>query len=152
MRVKIDFQLNRRFGVVERLIFRLILNGFNNAREMELALPLFSDAVIANAVRHLANEQIISVDVETGKLSLSEAIVAFIAMCHQQSFEIELPFSLEIVLKEKGIEVFDNDNSMPGTIRLKGALIQELLPNVKLDFYRYSLDFIILPDGGISNE
>ena len=152
MRVKIDFQLNRRFGVVERLIFRLILNGFNNAREMELALPLFSDAVIANAVRHLANEQIISVDVETGKLSLSEAIVAIIAMCHQQSFEIELPFSLEIVLKEKGIEVFDNDNSMPGTIRLKGALIQELLPNVKLDFYRYSLDFIILPDGGISNE
>lgn len=33
MKVRIDFQLNRRFGVVERLVFRLVLNGFNNARE-----------------------------------------------------------------------------------------------------------------------
>ncbi len=60
MKVKIDFQLNRRFGVVERIIFRLVLNGFSNAREIELALPIFSDAVIANAIRHLVNEQIIA--------------------------------------------------------------------------------------------
>lgn len=150
MKVKVDFQLNRQFGVMERVIFRLVLNGFCSAREIELALPIFSDAVIANAVRHLVNEQIISADVETGTFSLSEAMVAVIAMCQQRSFELEIPASLETEMQEKGIEVFDN--SMPEAIELKDALIQELLPNVKLDFYRYSLDFIILPEGGVANE
>lgn len=150
MKVKVDFQLNRRFGVIERLIFSLVLNGFYSAREIELALPIFSDAVIANAVRHLVNEQIISADVETGTFSLSEAMVAVIAMCQQKSFDLEIPASLETEIQEKGIEVFDN--SMPETIELKDALIQELLPSVKLDFYRYSLDFIILPEGGVANE
>lgn len=150
MKVKADFQLNRRFGVVERLIFRLVLNGFYSAREIELALPIFSDAVIANAVRYLVNEQIISTDVETGTFSLSEAMVAVIAMCKQKSFDLEIPASLEIEIQEKGIEIFDN--SKPETIELKDALIQELLPNVKLDFYRYSLDFFILPEGGVANE
>ena len=145
MKVKVDFQLNRGFGVVERLIFRLVLNGFYSAREIEIALPIFSDAVIANAVRHLVNEQIISADVETGTLSLSEAIVAVIAMCQQQSFELAIPTSLETVLLEKGIEI--SENSIPEAIGLKDALIQELLPNVKLDFYHYSLDFIILSEG-----
>ena len=69
MKAKIDFQLNRQFGVVERIIFRLVLNGFTNAREIKLSLPLFSDAVIANAVRHLVNEQIISADIGTAKKS-----------------------------------------------------------------------------------
>lgn len=150
MKVKVDFQLNRRFGVIERLIFSLVLNGFYSAREIELALPIFSDAVIANAVRHLVNEQIISADVETSTFSLSEAMVAVIAMCQQKSFDLEIPASLETEIQEKGIEVFDN--SMPETIELKDALIQELLPSVKLDFYRYSLDFIILPEGGVANE
>lgn len=37
-------------------------------------------------------------------------------------------------------------------LKIMHALIQELLPNAKLDSYRNSLNFIILPDGGISNE
>ena len=150
MKVRIDFQLNRRFGVVERLIFRLVLNGFNNAREIRLSLPIFSDAVIANAVRHLVTEQIVSADVETGTLSLSEALVAIIAMCQKQAFEIDCPSSLEEVLQEEGIEVFDNRISE--AVALKDAIIQELLPNIKLDSYRYSLDFIILRQGGEIDE
>ena len=126
MKVRIDFQLNRRFGVVERLVFRLVLNGFNNAREIRLSLPIFSDAVIANAVRHLVTEQIISADVETGTLSLSEGLVAIIAMCQKQTFEIDCPLSLEEAMLEKGIEIFDN--RIPEAVALKDAIIQELLP------------------------
>ncbi len=146
MKVKIDFQLNRRFGIVERLIFRLVLNGFSNAREIGLALPIFSDAVMANAARHLVNEQIISADVETGTLSLSEAMVAIIAMCQKQSFEIDVPESLE------GDVIRISDNSIPEAVELKCAIIQALLPEVRLDLYRYSLDFIIFPARGASNE
>lgn len=150
MKVRIDFQLNRRFGVVERLVFRLVLNGFNNAREIRLSLPIFSDAVIANAVRHLVTEQIISADVETGTLSLSEGLVAIIAMCQKQTFEIDCPLSLEEAMLEKGIEIFDN--RIPEAVALKDAIIQELLPKIKLDSYRYSLDFTILRRGGETDE
>ena len=150
MKVRIDFQLNRRFGVVERLVFRLVLNGFNNAREIRLSLPIFSDAVIANAVRHLVTEQIISADVETGTLSLSEGLVAIIAMCQKQTFEIDCPLSLEEAMLEKGIEIFDK--GIPEAVALKNTIIQELLPKIKLDSYRYSLDFTILRRGGETDE
>ena len=150
MKVRIDFQLNRRFGVVERLVFRLVLNGFNNAREIRLSLPIFSDAVIANAVRHLVTEQIISADVETGTLSLSEGLVAIIAMCQKQTFEIDCPLSLEEAMLAEGIEIFDN--RIPEAVALKDTIIQELLPNIKLDSYRYSLDFTILRRGGETDE
>ena len=150
MKAKIDFQLNRQFGVVERIIFRLVLNGFTNAREIKLSLPLFSDAVIANAVKHLVNEQIISADIGTGTLSLSDALVAIIAMCQEKSFEITVPDFLEKTMVAGGIEVFDNQ--IPEVVILKERIIQELLPDIKLDSYRYSLDFIILPLGGLANE
>ena len=150
LKVNIDFQLSRRFGVVERLIFRLVLNGFCNAREIKLSLPIFSDAVIANAVRNLVNEAIISSDIETGALFLSEAIVAVIAMCREQSFEINLPEPLKTMIMHKGFEIIDNSNRQ--AIELKYALIQELLPNINLDSYRYSIDFIILPQKEGMNE
>lgn len=150
MKVNIDFQLSRRFGVVERLIFRLVLNGFCNAREIKLSLPIFSDAVIANAVRNLVNEAIISSDIETGALFLSEAIVAVIAMCQEQSFEVNLPEPLKTMIMRKGFEIIDNSNRQ--AIELKYALIQELLPNINLDSYRYSIDFIILPQKEGINE
>lgn len=148
MKVKIDFQLNRRFGVVERIIFRLVLNGFSNAREIELALPIFSDAVIANAIRHLVNEQIIAANVETGTLSLSEAVVAIIVMCNKRSLEIEIPTSLESEILHEEINVYNNN--IPEALRLKNAIMQELLPDVKLDSYCNSLDFVLSPQRGCS--
>lgn len=148
MIAKIDFQLSRRFGVVERIVFRLVLNGFCNVREIRFSLPIFSDAVLANAVRHLINEQIITADVETGTLSLSEAVVAIIAMCQKHSLDIDIPSVLEDELTQEGIGVFNN--SISEAVELKDAILQELLPNVRLDSYRYSLDFIILPQGGYS--
>lgn len=147
MKAKVDFQLNRRFGVVERIVFRLVLYGFCNVREIRFSLPIFSDAVLANAVRHLVNEQILTADVETGTLSLSEALVAIIAMCQKQSLDIDIPSDLEDEMTKEGIGVFNN--SIPEAVELKDAILQELLPNVRLDAYRYSLDFIILPQRGV---
>ena len=146
MKVKIDFKLNRRFGVVERLIFRLVLNGFTNAREIRLSLPIFSDAVIANAIRSLVNEQILSADVESGSLSLSDAMVAIIAMCNESNSEINIPTAFIELAEQSGILI--DDNRIPETIMLKDAIVRELLPNIKLDTFRYSLDFIIRPDKG----
>ena len=108
MKIKIDFKLNRRFGVVERLIFRLVLNGFTNAREIRLSLPIFSDAVIANAIRSLVNEQILSADVESGSLSLSDAMVAIIAMCNESNSEMNIPTAFIELAEQSGILIDDN--------------------------------------------
>ena len=42
MRVRIDFQLNRQFGIIENVIFRFVLNGFRDSNEIARALPLFA--------------------------------------------------------------------------------------------------------------
>ena len=55
MTVQIDFALNRRFGVVEQTIFRLVLNGLTNIQQISNLLWIFSDEVIANAIRKLVN-------------------------------------------------------------------------------------------------
>ena len=69
-------------------------------------------------------------------------------MCQKQSLEIDIPSLLENEIVQGEIEVFDN--SIPEAVELKDAIIQELLPNVRLDLYRYSLDFIISPQRGCS--
>lgn len=54
-------------------------------------------------------------------------------------------------LQNIGDEVGEADITVyriPETIMLKDAIVRELLPNIKLDTFRYSLDFIIRPDKG----
>lgn len=102
MKVKIDFQLNRQFGVVENIIFRLILNGFTDSREIARALPLFSDSVIANGIKHLVNRQILAANIEASKLYLSEPLVAIIDMCLKNTYEIDVPAELEGYIKGVG--------------------------------------------------
>ena len=128
MTVKIDFSLGRRFGVVEQTIFRLVLNGLTDAKQISNLLWVFSDVAIANALRKLVNQQIISVDIESRKLSLSDAVVALIEICSHSSFEIDIPN--EILL------VADNaDYSIEKTaIEAKTAILVEFLPKVKRSF------------------
>lgn len=128
MTVKIDFSLGRRFGVVEQTIFRLVLNGITDAKQISNLLGVFSDVVIANALRRLVNQQIISVDIESRKLSLSDAVVALIEICTHSSFELNIP--------DENLLVADNaDYSIEKTaIEAKTAILVELLPKVKRSF------------------
>ena len=65
MEIKIDFRLNKRFGVIERTVFRFVLNGFKDAVEISDAMPIFSDVVIANTIRNLVNNQIITASTDS---------------------------------------------------------------------------------------
>lgn len=156
MQVKIDFNLSRRFGAAERIIFGLVMRGFSNAREIFLALPLFSDAVIANAIRNLVNQQILSADIETGTLSLSEPVVAIIDMCLERSFDVEIPESLSENITHDGI-LLQVEGWMPEelqreVVHTKEAILREMLPDVKLDLYRYTFDFVIRQGRGEVDE
>ncbi len=150
MKVKIDFQLNRQFGVVENIIFRLVLNGFTDSREIAKALPLFSDSVIANGIKHLVNRQILAADIEVGKLYLSEPLVAIIDMCIENTYEINVPDELKGYITGEGLMISgitDEENHS-----LKQAVLFELLPGIRLDMYVDSIDFVLCEERGYQHE
>lgn len=150
MRIRIDFQLNRQFGVVERIIFRLVLNGFTDSGEIAKALPLFSDSVIANGIKHLVNRQVLAADIEAGKLFLSEPLVAIIDMCLENTYEIDAPAELEGSIKGDGLMISGITDEESHS--LKQAVLFELLPGIKLDMYVDSLDFVLCEERGDQHE
>ena len=150
MKVKIDFQLNRQFGVVENIIFRLILNGFTDSREITKALPLYSDSVIANGIKHLVNRQILAADIEASKLYLSEPLVAIIDMCLENTYEIDVPAELESYIKGDGLMI--SGISDEESHSLKQAVLFELLPGIRLDMYVDSIDFVLCEERGDQHE
>lgn len=150
MKVKIDFQLNRRFGVVENIIFRLVLNGFTESNEIAKALPLFSDSVIANGIKHLVNSQLLAANIEAGKLYLSEPLVAIIDMCLENTYELDVPAELEDYIKGDGLMIsgYSDEESQS----LKRAVLFELLPGIRLDMYVDSIDFVLSEERGDQHE
>jgi hypothetical protein len=135
MNVRIDFSLNRRFGMVEQIIFRLILNGLTSAQQISNLLWIFSDEVIANAIRRLVNQQIVSADVDSRTLSRSDAVFAVIETCLTNSYDIIMPETLANTMSDGVLFITD--------IKTKEAIIAQLLPGIKLDFLAKSLDFNI---------
>lgn len=135
MKVRIDFSLNWRFGVVEQTIFRLILNGLTSARQISNLLWIFSDEVIANAIRRLVNQQIVCAVVDSRTLSLSDAVFAVIETCLNNSYDIIMPETLANTMSDGILLITD--------IKTKEAIISQLLPGIKLDFLAKSLDFSI---------
>lgn len=145
MRIRIDFQLNRQFNVVEKIIFRLVLNGFKDSREIAEVLLVFSDSVVANGIKHLVNRQILVADIEGRKLSLSEPLVAIINMCLKNTYEINVPTKLEGSIKGGGVIISGIDKE---SFSLKQAILYQLIPGVKLDMYVDSLDFVLYEERG----
>lgn len=146
MRVRIDFQLNRQFGIVENVIFRFVLNGFTDSNEIAKALPLFSDSVIANGIKHLVNRQILTANIEAGSLYLSEPLVAIIDMCIENTFEIDVPAELKSYIAGDGLMISSIADEESHS--LKQAVLFELLPGVRLDMYVDSLDFVLCEERG----
>jgi hypothetical protein len=141
MKVRIDFSLNRRFGVVEQTIFRLILNGLTSAQQIRKLLWIFSDEVIANAIRRLVNEQLVCAIVESRTLSLSDAVLAVIETCLKNSYDIIIPDTLANTMSDEILLI--TDNKMEEAIIVKKAIIAQLLPGIKLGFLANSLDFSV---------
>ncbi len=150
MRIRIDFRLNRQFGVVERIIFRLVLNGFSDLNGIAEILPLFSDVVIANGIKHLVNSQLLAADIGAGKLYLSEPLVAIIEMCLENTYEIDASTELEEYIKGDGLMISSITDEE--SLSLKQAILFELLPGIKLDMYVASLDFVLCEARGNHHE
>lgn len=136
MEVKFDFTLNSRsFGVVEQVIFKLVLRGISSAQGISELLWIFSDDVKAAAIQKLVNRQVLRADLASSKLYLSEGIVAIIGACHDCTYTVEIP---EILLA----------HATDGTVLVKdrqvvAAILDQILPDISVDFFAPVLFFSI---------
>lgn len=150
MRIKFDFQLSHHFGVVERILFNLVLNGFTDVQEIREAIPIFSDVVLANGMKHLVNKQILNIGIDNNRLSISEPILAIICSCIENTFDIEVEENIKELITVEGVSL----DSVGGHVskEMKISILNTLVPNVNLHLYRNSIDIILLDaDRGNNN-
>lgn len=140
MIIKTDFILSKQFGAVERIIFNMVLLGYGKTNEYSTALPIFSDEVIANAVKHLVNQQLLALNVESCILSLSEPVKTLIKVCHDSEHNIDIP---DVLIEQMEKDCIVIDNSTSERIKSKELIMRELLPDVNLDFLVGSIDFCL---------
>ena len=140
MKINIDFSLSGRFDVVEQTIFRLVIGGVKDVRTIVALLSIYSDEVIANAIRKLVNYQILSANIEARTLSVSEVLLALMEKCIQQSGQLEL--SIETGIPSDQNKVFITDEVC------KRQILNALLPEIKTGFLAKSLAFVIDEEGG----
>ncbi|RXE60442.1 hypothetical protein [Acetivibrio mesophilus] len=143
MKVKFDFTLSQRFGVVERTVFELVLRGLTSAKQISSIMWVFSDEVIASAFQKLVNLQILCADLEAQTLALSEPVQALIEKCLENSYDLEIPDNL--------INLMLDDRLIIDDPKTKAVIIAQLLPGIKLGFLINSLD-ISISVGGEGDE
>lgn len=83
--ITIDFKLNRRYTPVEEAAFRLVGLGCTSLGEMVDILYLFSEEIIAKAIEHLVNDQLLSIDLSSGSLSYTPLVEKLFHSCSQQA-------------------------------------------------------------------
>ena len=140
MAFRIDVDLSNRFGVVEKTIFRLVLNGFTNAKDIADALTIFSNAVVGNGIKNLVNSQMLSVDFKDNSLSVAEPLVALLDKCNDKWFSADIPDDLLNTTEDGVIPILNNQLGY----RIKETLISELIPEINVDYYASYLNVYIV--------
>lgn len=141
MIIKIDFSLSpRRYQTVEQTIFRLVLGGLVETQTIATLLCIYSDDVIANAVKKLVNYQILAANLEMRTLSLSAPLLALTEACLEHTHTVDIP---DIILQnaEEG-KIYVTDDTV------KQQILEVLLPDVRVGFLVRSLDFVLYSQGG----
>lgn len=142
MKINLDFTLSWRFSVVEKTIFRLILNGVSNAQHISDLLRIFSEEVIADSIRKLVNQQLIYANINARTLSVSEPVLAIIETFISNTYDLDIHENLINCLLEENLIISEQS--------LKEAILGQLLPGIKLGFLADSLDLIIYKRGEIN--
>ncbi|EUB31094.1 hypothetical protein [Olsenella uli] len=148
MKLHVDISLSKGFGVVERTVFRLVLNGYTDASEITIALSLFSRPVVANAIRHLVNRQILTIDMASGQLGIAKPFVAVMNVCLEEDICLEVPDELRMAIKRGGVLLdsgtsHETHQAKSELRQLKASLLEHLVPVVNLWHYVDSLDFTL---------
>lgn len=136
MKIKIDFQLSNQFNCLEKIIFKFVLNGFRNGKKIAEILPLCSDVVIAQGIKHLVNQQILEVKKEKGELFLSASLLAIMRKCYDNNFTLQISDSITSHLADGNYIVIEDNY-------IKKSIISEILPGVSLGLNCNAIDLIL---------
>ena len=143
MSVRIDFTLSNRFSAVEQAIFRLVIDGVRDVNTITALLSVYSDEVIANAIKMLVNYQILRANIESRTLALSDTIVALI----DQSLEQSKTLTIEDFELIGSLSTADDRLEEKEKYQIKHQLLSTLLPGVNIGFLVKSLEFTIYQRG-----
>ena len=143
MSVRIDFTLSNRLSAVEQAIFRLVIDGVRDVNTITALLSVYSDEVIANAIKMLVNYQILRANIESRTLALSDTILALIDQCLEQSNTLTIE-DFEFI---GSLSTADNRLEEKEKYQIKHQLLSTLLPGVNIGFLVKSLEFTIYQRG-----
>lgn len=143
MKLKYDFVLSHRFGVLEKLIYRMVINGVSSVEVITSLLPIFSEEVIALSIRKLVNAQMLTADIGTKTVSLSDVSLLLIDACAGKEFDVDVSDEFNKELSEANIVTIDDP-------KVTAVILKNMLPDVRTSFLSGKLDFVVLR--GESNE
>ncbi|MBQ6343426.1 MAG: hypothetical protein IJI41_09905 [Anaerolineaceae bacterium] len=139
MNVSLDFSLSAQYSVVEQTIFRLVMEKVRDVKTITDLLCVYSNDVIANAIKKLVNDQILRANIETRTLSISDPVMAIIEECLKQSQNLDWPDDSNLILQDSMLIITDNN--------IKRQILHTLLPEVNLGFLVDSIDFVVYQRG-----
>lgn len=139
MTARIDFLLSGRFSVVEQTIFRLVLGGVKDVNTIATLLCVYSDDVLANAIKKLVNYQILRASLKSRTLSISESVLAVIEKCLEQTLYLEDSADTQLKAYDNKLYITDEDT--------KQQILNSLLPGINIGFLIKSIDFVIYVRG-----
>ena len=143
MTVRIDISLSGRFSVVEQTIFQLVLCGVKDVNTITILLCVYSDDVLANAIKKLVNYQILRVSLESRTLSISEPVLAVIEKCLEQTLYLEDSAETQLKAYDNKLYITDEDT--------KQQILNALLPGINIGFLTKSIDFVVY-ERGVEDE
>ena len=143
MKLRYDFVLSHRFGVLEKLIYRMVINGISSVESISTLLPIFSEEVIALSIRKLVNAQLLTVDIGMKTIFLSDVSLLLIDACAEKEFDVDVSDKFNKKLSEADSIVIDAP-------KVTAVILKNLLPDVRTSFLSGMLDFFVLR--GESNE
>ncbi len=148
MNYRVDFSISNRFRVVEQAVFRLACNGVLDIVLIKALLNIFSEQVIAIAIRNLVNAQLLQADLENGYLIIPDTLKDLMDACGKNTIEFTIP--QEMAESATGESLFlpcdladESKEVKEARSDVKHAILSELLPGINVADYSKVLNLYL---------
>ncbi len=149
MNYRVDFSISNGFHIVEQAVFRLACNGVVDVDLIKALLNIFSEQVIAIAIRNLVNAQILQADLEKRYLVIPDTLKDLMDACGKRTIKLSIP--PEIAEDATGGSLFlpcnlaeESKEVKEARIDVKRAILSELLPGINVADYSKVLDLYLM--------
>ena len=148
MNYRVDFSISNRFQVIEQAIFRLACHGVLDVELIKALLNIFSEQVIAIAIRNLVNAQLLQADLENGYLIIPDTLKDLMDACRRNTVEFSIPPEMAESATAESLflpcNLADESKEVKeARIDVKRAILSELLPGINVTDYSKVLNLYL---------